>query len=98
VINASSAGVRGTQPRYSLVIPIFNEEAVLPLLIRRIVMLLDTLDAGAEAIFVDDGSSDTSVIYLRGMVAEEPALSADRTVAQFRTPDRHHRRHGRGRR
>lgn len=72
MINASSTGVRATQPRYSLVIPIFNEEAVLPLLIRRIVALLDALDAPAEAIFVDDGSTDTSVIYLRGMVAEEP--------------------------
>jgi glycosyltransferase involved in cell wall biosynthesis len=71
VINASNAAGREA-PVYSLVIPIFNEEAVLPLLIRRIAMLLDALDARAEAIFVDDGSSDTSVIYLRGMVAEDP--------------------------
>jgi len=71
VINASKAAGQ-EHPVYSLVIPIFNEEAVLPLLIRRIGALLDTLDARAEAIFVDDGSSDTSVIYLRGMVAQEP--------------------------
>lgn len=71
MINASKAAGQ-EHPVYSLVIPIFNEEAVLPLLIRRIGALLDTLDARAEAIFVDDGSSDTSVIYLRGMVAQEP--------------------------
>lgn len=54
-----------SKPVYSLVLPIFNEEAVLPLLIRRITELLDGLDGTAEAIFVDDGSSDTSAIYLR---------------------------------
>jgi len=71
VINASNAAGRKA-PVYSLVIPIFNEEAVLPLLVRRIVALLDKLDGSAEAIFVDDGSRDTSVIFLRGMAAEDP--------------------------
>ena len=59
-------------PRYSLVIPIFNEEAVLPLLIRRVRALLDKLDGVSEAIFVDDGSKDTSAIYLREMAAADP--------------------------
>src|SRR5580704_7960431 len=49
-------------PRYSLVVPIYNEEAVLPILLRRLDALLDRLDAPAEAIFVDDGSKDTSSI------------------------------------
>jgi dolichol-phosphate mannosyltransferase len=57
---ASSCGVR-----YSLVLPIFNEEAVLPLLLKRIDELLDALDGPAEAIFVDDGSRDGSAIFLR---------------------------------
>jgi dolichol-phosphate mannosyltransferase len=51
-------------PVYSLVIPIYNEEAVLPILLRRLDALLDALDAPAEAIFVDDGSSDASTIAL----------------------------------
>lgn len=71
MIDASNAAGRKA-PVYSLVIPIFNEEAVLPLLVRRITTLLGTLDASAEAIFVDDGSRDTSVIFLRGMAAEDP--------------------------
>ncbi|WP_217576381.1 glycosyltransferase family 2 protein [Mesorhizobium sp. GbtcB19] len=71
MVNASNAA-GSKAPVYSLVIPIFNEEAVLPLLVRRITALLDKLDAGAEAIFVDDGSHDTSVIFLRGMAAEDP--------------------------
>ena len=51
-------------PVYSLVIPIYNEEAVLPMLLRRLDALLDALDAPAEAIFVDDGSRDASSIVL----------------------------------
>jgi dolichol-phosphate mannosyltransferase len=51
-------------PVYSLVVPIYNEEAVLPLLLRRLDALLDALDGPAEAILVDDGSSDTSPVVL----------------------------------
>lgn len=61
-------------PRYSLVIPIHNEEAVLPLLLRRIAALLDCLDGPGEAIFVDDGSDDTSAIFLRGLVRTDSRL------------------------
>jgi dolichol-phosphate mannosyltransferase len=51
-------------PTYSLVVPIFNEEAVIPILFKRLDALLDRLDGGAEAIFVDDGSKDTSAIVI----------------------------------
>jgi glycosyltransferase involved in cell wall biosynthesis len=53
-------------PTYSLVVPIYNEEAVIPILLRRLDALLDSLDAPGEAIFVDDGSEDTSAIVLEG--------------------------------
>ena len=43
-------------PTYSLVVPIFNEEAVIPVLLKRLDGLLDTLDTPGEVIFVDDGS------------------------------------------
>ena len=51
-------------PIYSLVVPIFNEEAVLPVLLHRLDALLARLDGPAEVIFVDDGSRDTSPIVL----------------------------------
>ena len=51
-------------PVYSLVVPIFNEEAVLPVLLRRLDNLLPQLDGPAEVIFVDDGSTDASPIVL----------------------------------
>ena len=55
----------GDGVRYSIVVPIFNEEAVLPVLLRRLDRLLThELDAPAEVIFVDDGSTDCSSIVL----------------------------------
>ena len=51
--------------RYSIVVPIFNEEAVLPVLLRRLDILLnEQLDGPAEIVFVDDGSTDCSSIVL----------------------------------
>jgi polyisoprenyl-phosphate glycosyltransferase len=60
------------QIHYSLVIPVFNEEAVLPLLLRRMDLLLDQLDAPGEVIFVDDGSSDCSGIVLSAKAKDDP--------------------------
>jgi glycosyltransferase involved in cell wall biosynthesis len=62
----SPAGVR-----YSIVIPIFNEEAVLPILLRRIDALMDKLDGPAETIFVDDGSTDCSSIVLEAKARDD---------------------------
>lgn len=58
--------------RYSFVIPIFNEEEVLPLLFPRIDELLKTLDGTSEAIFVDDGSSDASAAVLTRAAEQNP--------------------------
>jgi polyisoprenyl-phosphate glycosyltransferase len=58
--------------RYSIVIPVFNEEAVLPILLRRLDALMEELDGPAEAILVDDGSSDCSSIVLRAKASNDP--------------------------
>src|SRR6202049_2141469 len=58
--------------RHNLVIPIFNEEAVLPILLRRIDALMEGLDGPAETILVDDGSSDCSSIILRAKASNDP--------------------------
>src|SRR4051794_40001430 len=55
--------------RYSIIVPVYNEEAVIPVLLHRLDALLDTLDGPAEAIFVDDGSRDASGIVLRAKAA-----------------------------
>ncbi|MGY4435832.1 glycosyltransferase involved in cell wall biosynthesis [Bradyrhizobium sp. F1.13.1] len=75
--------------RYSLVIPVFNEEAVLPVLLRRLDLVLSRLDGPAEAIFVDDGSSDSSSIVLQARSPRATrafAISACREISGIRSP------------
>ena len=57
---------------YSIVVPVFNEEAVLPILLKRLDALMDGLDGPAETIFVDDGSTDCGSIVLRARAKDDP--------------------------
>jgi undecaprenyl-phosphate 4-deoxy-4-formamido-L-arabinose transferase len=52
-------------PELSIVIPVYNEEAVLPKLFERLYPALDALGRSYEIIFVNDGSKDRSVALLR---------------------------------
>ena len=45
-------------PELSIVIPVYNEEAVLPKLFERLYPALDALGRSYEIIFVNDGSRD----------------------------------------
>ncbi len=58
----------------SVVVPVFNEEESLPLLVPRLVEVLQHLDRSYELVFVDDGSSDRSSKILNGMILEYPFL------------------------
>jgi glycosyltransferase involved in cell wall biosynthesis len=49
-----------SDPRYSFVVPIYNEQETLPELGRRLAAVMDGLDGDAETILVDDGSTDAS--------------------------------------
>lgn len=65
-------------PVLSLVLPIFNEEAIIPELDRRLRAFLAGAGAGAgvgeswEVIFVNDGSKDRSLALLKELAAGEP--------------------------
>ncbi len=59
-------------PVYSLVVPIYNEEAVLPLFFARIGPVIDRLDGGVEVVLVDDGSRDGSAALVEAQVAQDP--------------------------
>ena len=52
--------LRRTQPLLSVVVPVFNEAAILPEFFKKISVTLNTLDIATEIIFVDDGSDDGS--------------------------------------
>ncbi|MCB1856826.1 MAG: glycosyltransferase [Gammaproteobacteria bacterium] len=53
------------RPDVSIVIPVFNEEAVLPALFARLYPALDALKRSYQVVFVDDGSRDKSLALLR---------------------------------
>jgi dolichol-phosphate mannosyltransferase len=50
--------VNDLSPRFSVVVPLRNEEELLPELIARLTGVLDALDDAWEVILVDDGSTD----------------------------------------
>ena len=59
-------------PVYSLVLPLFDEAAVIPVLLRRLDALLDALDKPTEIILVDDGSTDASPLVLEAKAKADP--------------------------
>src|SRR5262249_28993235 len=62
------------EPPVSRVIPVFNEEDVLPLLLPRLRALLDGLAPGSEVCFINDGSHDASLRMLEAAAAADPRL------------------------
>src|ERR1022692_2294730 len=59
-------------PRLSVIIPVYNEEAVLPALFERLYVSLDALQLTYEIVFVNDGSKDRSVALLREQFERRP--------------------------
>jgi len=53
--------------KYSIVIPVFNEEENLPEIYRRLVAVMDRLDGSFEIVFVNDGSRDRSLEVMLGL-------------------------------
>ena len=56
----------------SLIIPVYNEEENLPLLMEAICRALEPLEKDWEVIFVDDGSRDRSLNVLEDLVRKDP--------------------------
>jgi undecaprenyl-phosphate 4-deoxy-4-formamido-L-arabinose transferase len=62
-------------PEVSVVIPVYNEEAVLPALFARLYPALDALGASYEIVFVNDGSHDRSAAMLREQFQKRPEVT-----------------------
>ena len=60
------------RPVISLVLPIYNEEEVIPELHTQLQAFLEKLQLDAEVVFVNDGSKDLSFQILRGVAAADP--------------------------
>jgi undecaprenyl-phosphate 4-deoxy-4-formamido-L-arabinose transferase len=59
-------------PKLSVVIPVYNEEQVLPSLFERLYPALDGLGICYECVFVNDGSKDRSAALLRQQFQRRP--------------------------
>jgi dolichol-phosphate mannosyltransferase len=56
----------------TIVVPLYNEEAVLPLLVTRLNEILARLDCDSEILLVDDGSRDDTAVLARQIAAADP--------------------------
>ena len=60
----------------SLVIPVYNEQEVLPVLLSSLRFTLQQIDCDYEIVFVNDGSRDRTAEMLRELCAEDRRLKA----------------------
>lgn len=63
-----------TRPVLSVVVPIFNEESVLPELYARLKAMADGLQVSYELVFVNDGSRDRSQEHLQHLAGSDPRV------------------------
>jgi polyisoprenyl-phosphate glycosyltransferase len=70
-------------PDYSIVVPVYDEEEVLPALYERLTWLLERLDGSAEVILVDDGSRDDSYALMLDLQKRDPRFKLLRLSRNF---------------
>jgi dolichol-phosphate mannosyltransferase len=61
-------------PTYSLIVPVYNEEATIPELYRRVSAVMDQLEGDSELILVNDGSRDRTLDLLRDLYDKDPRI------------------------
>ena len=71
-----------SQPMISLVIPVYNEEENLHILMERIRPVMQGMSRPHEIIFIDDGSRDSSLSILKGF-ASEPEVKVVELVRNY---------------
>lgn len=54
-------------PKYSFIVPIYNEEETMLEMYRRVAVVMDQMDGPVELILVNDGSRDRSLEYMRDL-------------------------------
>jgi glycosyltransferase involved in cell wall biosynthesis len=72
-------------PVLSVVVPIYNEQDALPLMVERLRRILDEMDTPYEVLGVDDGSTDATAVILAKLQTDWPELR----VIRFRRNSGH---------
>ena len=65
----------GKEILLSIIVPAFNEEEVLPEFYRRVSAMAEGIDAAAELIFINDGSTDQTLSLLQELKAGDPRVA-----------------------
>jgi polyisoprenyl-phosphate glycosyltransferase len=68
---------------YSIIIPIYNEENILPELHQRLEKVAAHLDGPVEVILIDDGSKDRSFEIMKELHARDPRIKSVRLSRNF---------------
>jgi dolichol-phosphate mannosyltransferase len=61
-------------PKYSFIVPIYNEEETILEMYRRVAMVMDQMDGPVELILVNDGSRDRSISLMRELHEKDPRV------------------------
>ncbi|MBN3921967.1 glycosyltransferase family 2 protein [Nostoc sp. NMS4] len=61
-------------PKYSFIVPIYNEEEIIPELYRRLSVVMNRMDGLVELILINDGSRDRSLQLLRELYEKDPRI------------------------
>lgn len=69
--------------KYSVVIPVHNEEGSLPPLYPRLTATMADLGQPYEIVFIDDGSTDRSFYLMQGLHEKDPHVRAVRFSRNF---------------
>jgi dolichol-phosphate mannosyltransferase len=71
------------RPTYSVVVPVYNEAAALPELLRRLTLSIERLDGSCEVILVDDGSTDDGYGLMAAARESDPRFKLLRLSRNF---------------
>ena len=61
-------------PKYSFIVPIYNEEDTLLEMYRRVRAVMDQMDGSVELVLVNDGSRDRSLSLMRELHEQDPQV------------------------
>ena len=75
--------MEGDAPRLSVVVPLRDEEEILPALAERLASVLDGMPGAWEVVFVDDGSTDATYGLLVELHSRDPRFKVARLSRGF---------------
>ncbi|MDP6849282.1 MAG: glycosyltransferase family 2 protein, partial [Kiritimatiellia bacterium] len=74
---------RKPDPTLCIVVPCFNEEAVLPRLFERLINLSNSMSSPVRILLVDDGSSDSTPGFIEKMCEKDDRFACVRLSRNF---------------